>query len=159
MLFGCATPLTIESDGNRLAAILGIEHEDVRFISYCTFDEIRRWEKKTKPTEGIVALTRDDIRMLGGDLRTASTKKEIRIPISEIEGIDIRHFGRGRQLQLIVGEHLIVLEVTANKQLIDQEGSQRLYDLIISSGAPTWESEKYYLQEAPPIMFIPIILY
>jgi hypothetical protein len=146
ILFGCASPLKTETDGKALAEILNVPHEEIHFISYCTFDEIRKWEDDIELTQGIVALLESELRIFGArNLRAASPKKEIRIPIQEMDGVGLARFLQGRRIQIKHDEHLIVLEITKDNVFIDKEGSYRLYEMLKERGVPDFETSKFYL--------------
>jgi hypothetical protein len=166
ILFGCATPfnipLKIDTDGPRLAQIIGVNFEDVRFISYCRFDELRAGKYYVKLQNGTCVLTEERIYLLVGNFRSASTFEGLSFAIEELEGVDTQShkslFSRKTQIQIVQGQHIghtriIVLEITANRAVIAQEESSRFYDLLIASGVPEWESKRYYHSDPPPSCF------
>lgn len=157
-LAGCATPLTKETDVQRFAEIIRVPRTDVQFISYCTFAETRGWDDHAVFTEGIVAVTSAGLHVLGGNLNNASSKREIVLSNQQISGIDLRHYGRGRQLHLWSGDHILVLEITANKAFVDQAGSEQVLQMFRTRGIPQKKSDHYFKGSVPPILFVPIPL-
>lgn len=158
LLTGCATPLTMEKDGLTLAHIVGVDHYEVKFISYCNFAEAKRGERWSSYLRaGIVVLTEKHLVILIGDFSNDSTKEEIRLLLSDVNGVDLRKFGLGRQIQLLKGEDVIVLEIKAYNVWIDRAGSEELFNLILAAGVPKWESEKWFTSRPIPVpLFIPI---
>jgi hypothetical protein len=149
---GCGTTSDIQSGGDDVASILGVEQSEIRFSSYCYYAEIRKLEKKTvQYSQGILAFTTAQLLLSGGDLRTTSPSKEIQVPISEIEGVDLREYepDGSLQLQVIYGEYLLVIVVTSDKAWVDREGSQKLHDLLVAEGVPQWQSEQIYKEDGP----------
>jgi hypothetical protein len=155
---GCATPLDISKNGPPLAQAVGIPSENIQFISYCSFGECRVWEKELIFIEGILVVTPDSIHLFGGNLNDLSQKQEIKLTYQKIDGIDIRRYGKGRQIQILNGEHLVVIEITKNKAFIDQEGSEQIYELITKRGIKVWHSKRYYRATVPSMIFIPLII-
>lgn len=155
-LAGCATPLKIEKSGGDAAAIIGVPSSQIKFIGYCGFGEVPPGGNHTESGggQGLIVLTADSIFLLAGDLPNAAVRQRIRY--KEIGGVDVKHFGRARQLQILKGNAVVVMEITKNKALIDQEGSDRAAQILREHGVPAWKSQKYYLPKRSFPIIIPI---
>jgi hypothetical protein len=160
---GCATaPLKMETDGPKLAEIVGIHPSELKFISYCGFVETTR-EEATSPeyypisaTERIVLLTDTDLYILIDGVRTASAKDEIRVPLSELSGVTLTFNKNLRgdlvayQLQFLRGEHVLVVQIAfSGPDEMRLEEAQRPFDLVLAAGVPKWDSEKFFLLVLP----------
>jgi hypothetical protein len=71
MLVGCATPLTIQSDGKHIASKIGVKHEDIHFLSYGIFGKIvkpliPKWKSTAYFARGMIMATQTDLYFLSG---------------------------------------------------------------------------------------------
>jgi hypothetical protein len=155
-LGGCATPLNVEKNGGSAASLIGVPSSQIKFIDYCGFGDVPPDGKHIESNygQGLIVLTSDSLVLLSGDLPNASVRQ--RIKYKDIGGVDVRHFGRARQLQILKGNVVVVMEITKNKAMIDQEGSDRAAGILRQHGVPHWQSKRYYLPKQKIPIFIPI---
>ncbi|HST30453.1 MAG TPA: hypothetical protein VLK27_06395 [Chthoniobacterales bacterium] len=73
-----------------------------------------------------------------------------------MRGVDVHHFGRGRQLQIRTDSGVIVIEVSNKKALIDSEGTERAREILRQHGVPDWKSDTHYLMKVKTPIIIPI---
>jgi hypothetical protein len=152
---GCATPLKVETNGEDLARVIGASPSEISFVSYCSFGEPLPSSIHVKFIEGVILLTHDSIVLLSGNPPKVAVKQRIRF--AELMGVDLKHFGRGRQLQVLKGSTVTVMEISASKSMIDHGGSERAQQILREHGVPEWKSNKYYLRLVETPIFIPII--
>lgn len=149
-LSGCATPLSVQSDGKELASIIGKEPADIRFLSYCYYSIVQDLEgKSVKYAEGILVLEGSQLHLLDDDifdenLREEYKSEEVVIPISEIEGVGVKKWGLGLQVQLLMDGYLIMIQLLPNRLKVSHEETQKLHDFLNSDGVPEWACEKFY---------------
>jgi hypothetical protein len=155
-LGGCATPLTVEKSGGSAAAIVGVPSSQIKFIGYCGFGDVPLGGNHTESNggQGLIVLTDDSLVLLAGELPNAAVRQ--RIKYKDIGGVDVRRFGRARQLQILKGNVVVVMEITKNKAMIDQEGSDRAAQILRQRGVPQWQSKRYYLPKRKIPIIIPI---
>ncbi len=153
---GCATALNVERNGGPAAAIVGVSQSQIRFIGYCGFGDVPPGGNHVESNggQGLIALTDDSLVLMAGELPNASVRQ--RIKYKDIGGVDVRHFGRARQLQILKGNVVVVMEITKNKAMIDQEGTDRAAQILRQHGVPQWQSKKYYLPKPQIPIIIPI---
>src|SRR5262245_58020148 len=72
LLAGCATPLKQDAASPDVGRILGVSSSDVRFVSYCSFGDAPPSGHHVSFDQGIIAITRDSLVLLKGDLAKAS---------------------------------------------------------------------------------------
>jgi hypothetical protein len=139
---GCTAPLSIKTNGEHIAQTLGIDRSDIRFLSYCTFDEIHEPDIEGGHyfAHGIVAVTGTHLHLVKRYDSTAGTaRSNIVIPVAEIDGVGVMPLGYGPiQLQLICDEGLIVI------YLKPKEGTYELNDLFVAEGVPHRQCVKAY---------------
>lgn len=148
--------MNIEKSGGDAAAIIGVPSSQIQFIGYCGFGDVPPGGNHVESGggQGLIVLTNDSIFLLAGDLPNASVRQ--RIKYKEIGGVDVRHFGRACQLQILKGNIVVVMEITKNKAMIDQKGSERARQILRQHGVPDWKSAKYYLPKPKIPIIIPI---
>ena len=167
LFFGCATPLTIQSDGKCLAPKIGVGHESIRFLSYCNFAKIPKPKtlkykipKSKIPkftthntvvgARGIIMVTQSKLYLLKGTPSEISNSGKIDIPFSRIQAVDMRKSGGSRQIQLLVGNDLIVLNIIRYNMRCDKVGSEYLCNYLYESGVSKWESKELFGMAIPP---------
>jgi hypothetical protein len=150
------TPLSTEADGQRLAQIMGVSRDSVQFISYCCFAETRGWDRYIEFTSGILAVTNDGVHILGGDLTNASKKREIVLRYDQLTGVELLHFGAGRQLQIWTSDHVIAIEITATRTTMDHAASEQVFQSLKARGVAQRTDSRFFFAKAPPMIFIPI---
>jgi hypothetical protein len=155
---GCATPLNVQTDGEEMAQILGIEQSEIRFLSYCTFDQIRASDDEGRIyfAHGIVAVSRTHFHLVKRYVDKGTERTEIIVPIPDLDGVGVTppELG-GIQVQLIDGDSVIAVV------LKPKERSHELSKLLISDGVPQWHCEtRYYTGNPMPdwLNFFPIPL-
>jgi hypothetical protein len=155
-LAGCATPLNVEQSGGSAASIVGVPASQIKFVGYCGFGDVAPGANHVESNsgQGLIVLTNDSLFLLSGDLPNASVRQ--RIKYKEIGGVDVRHFGRARQLQILKGNVIVVMEITKNKAMVDQEGTDRAAQILREHGVPEWKSLKYYMPKPKIPIIIPI---
>src|SRR4051794_14231997 len=116
LLSGCATPLNLDRNGRDAAAVIGLSSDRIKFIGYCGFATVTTSGDRTNAAQGLIALTDDSIVLLKGDLPGASVNQKIKY--SSLRGVDVKRFGRARQLQVLQGSDVIVMEITRNKAMV-----------------------------------------
>ena len=156
ILAGCTTPLNVATDGATFATAVRIPNDDVKFISYCDFGEGREWADDIGLIRGIIAITTNAVYLSAGGLNDAFQQREIVIFFKDMNGIDLKHFGLGRQVQFKTADHVVVVQVTRNRQTIDREASEEVYRLIKEHGVAEWESRKFYIQKPAPVYVMPM---
>lgn len=156
LLSGCATPLNVQKSGASAAEIVGVPASQIKFIGYCGFGEVPPGGNHVELNggQGLIVLTGDSLVLLAGDLPNATVRQ--RIKYKDISGVDVRHFGRARQLQILKGNVVVVMEITKNKAMVDQAGTDRAADILRQHGVPQWQSKKYYLPKPKIPIIIPI---
>jgi hypothetical protein len=153
---GCLAPLSLERDTHVLTKAIGNTSGDIQFASYCAYGEGRPWDDTFTFNEGTLVLTSSALHLFYGNIDAVMDKKEIKIPISEMKGVNIESFVLNRQIHVLTTDHLYVLSITKSRQGIDRQGSQQLFEMIRAHGVPKWDNDEFY-KERPPMMFIPII--
>jgi hypothetical protein len=109
-LVSCATPLKIENDAGSFAKVAGVRSPDIEFISYCSFGDALPEDSHVEFTEGILLVTRDSVYLLKGIGEKATLAKKIKF--TDLTGSDLKHFGGGRQLQLLEEGRIIVIQIS-----------------------------------------------
>ena len=155
LLSGCATPLTPAHDGPRFSAITGVPPKDVQFISYCGFAQGQGGGSWRKFENGIFALTPQGIHILEGELDSGLLSPQIVLPTARMTGVALNKFGRSRQLQIWSGESMLVVQLTANKELIDAAGSEEVFEQLKQRGVPPRDSS-HCIFATPDIYYVPI---
>jgi hypothetical protein len=156
-LGGCATPLSVRDNGSSVASLIGIPASQIKFVGYCGWGEVPPGGKNPGPGgQGLIVLTNDSVVLLNGDLPSATVQRKIKY--KEISGVDVKHFIRACQLQILQKDVVVVMEITKNKAMIDQAGSERAAQILREHGVPSFESKKYYRPRISPptFIFIPI---
>ena len=144
LISACSIPLEMETDGRKLAEIIGIDYSSVKFISYCDFDEIRNWEEKIVVKKGIVVLTVNELIIFNGNLNSMTKNKEIVVSIDKIDGVGVEKYFRARQVQVAHGEHLVIVQVAPDQVFISQRATEELFQALVSYGVPPSKCVKYY---------------
>jgi hypothetical protein len=160
LLSGCYTPPKVDPNLGRVAQQMGIQPDEVRFLSHCSFDCIPADGSDFQPQVmvGVVALTELEIHVFGGDFRSESACMKLIIPIQAISGVGLVPLFEGRQLQLLYGDQVIVIWVRTPGRRYDRRISELIYDELISKGVPNWESGQFYAPLASiisPVDFVP----
>jgi len=62
-------------------------------------------------------------------------------------------FGRIRQIQIWSGESMLVVQLSANKEFIDQAGSERVFEILKQRGVPE-RTFSHCVFAAPDINYI-----
>jgi hypothetical protein len=147
---GCATPMSVEKSGGSVASVIGVPISQIKFIGYCQWGDVPPGGKHPESNggQGSIVLTDDSVFLLAGDLPNETVKRRIRY--MEINGVDVRHILRARQLQILKGDIVTVMVITKNKVLIDQAGTDRVAQILREHGVPAWKSERYYQPKIPP---------
>jgi hypothetical protein len=155
-LSGCATPLNVQKSGASAAASVGVPSSQIKFIGYCGFGDVPPGGNHVESNggQGLIILTGDSLVLLAGDLPNATVRQ--RIKYQDIGGVDVRHFGRARQLQILKGNVVVVMEITKNKAMIDQAGTDRAAEILRQHGVPQWQGKKYYLPKRKIPIIIPV---
>src|SRR5712691_3533090 len=153
-LGGCAAPLDVHKSSSSAASVIGVPVSQIQFVGYCDFGDVPPGGKHPEQNggNGLIVLTNDSIFLLTGELPNTTVKRKIRY--REINGVDVRHILRARQLQVLKGDIITVMVITKNKALIDQAGTDRVAQILREHGVPAWKSEKYYQPKIPPPDFI-----
>lgn len=152
MLGGCAAPLNVQTSTGNAASVIGVPAPQIRFISYCGWGTVLVGGKYPEGGgDGLIVLTNDSIILLQGDPALMVRRK---IKYKEIDGVDVRHFGRARQLQILLKDVITLMEITKNKALVDQEGTERAAQILRDHGVPPFKSTKYYRPKIPIPTFI-----
>jgi len=135
---GCATPLSIPRDGERLAKVADVPMADLQFISHCGFAEgPARW-KSLDFRDGVIVVSPESIQLLQGSRPTFSGGRHIVIPFSSMNRVAFRHWGRVRQVQVYVGDRVVAIEVRK------KEGTEYVFQTIKDHAIPVWEGERFY---------------
>jgi hypothetical protein len=156
-LGGCATPLNVQKSGGDVASIIGVPSAQIKFIGYCGWGDVRAGGKNQEGGgQGLIVLTDDSIILLKGDLPAATVQRKIKY--KEISGVDVRHFIRARQLQILQKDVVVVMEITKNKAMVDQAGTERAAQILRGHGVLPFKGKKYYRPRIRPplIIFIPV---
>jgi hypothetical protein len=156
-LGGCATPLTVQKNGGDVASIIDVPSSQIKFIGYCQWGDVPPGGKNWgNGGQGLIVLTNDSIFLLKGDLPGATVQRKIKY--KEISGVDVKHIIRAYQLQIMHKDVVVVMEITKNKAMIDQAGTERAAQILRERGVPSFEGKKYYRPRIPPpdFIFIPI---
>lgn len=155
---GCTPFLDTQKSSAPAASVVGVPSTQIRFMGYCVFGDVPPGGKhiESNSDTGLIVLTNDSIFLLAGDLSNATVRR--RIKYKEIDGVDARHFLRACQLQIVRGDIVTVMEITKNKALLDQAGTDRAAAILREHGVPAWKSLRYYQPKIPPpnIIFVPI---
>ena len=145
---GCAAaPLNVETSGPAVAQTLGVSSSDITYLGSCAFGQAPPSGIHVSFTDGVVVLTRDTLVLMAGKLPHAVPIQ--RIEFREMRGVDLRHFGRGRQLQILTAGGITVVERIPT--------TVQVYDALRQRGVPEWKGDKYYLMR-PKAMIVPIPL-
>jgi hypothetical protein len=145
-LTGCATPLDRAVAGPRLAQKLGRDASKVRFVGNCNFAAVDKSERNSTvySTLGLVGLIGDDLILARGSLDKPAPLKSSCIPISSMGGVDLRKFGMARQIQIPLGNRLLLLNVMVDSFVMDGKGTEELYELLLKLGVSRWQGAKFY---------------
>lgn len=154
-LAGCATPLQTETIAPQIAKMTGVPSSDIVFVSYCSFGEAPPSGHHVSFTEGIIALSRNTLFLIQGDL---AGEVAHRIGFSEMLGVDVHHFGRGRQLQIRTNRSVMVIEVSKNRQIVDAEGTEKARQILQEHGVANWKSDTHYLMKTKIPIIVPVPL-
>ncbi len=149
----CVTPpLKTEQKRDRLAEAVGFEPDDIAFMNYCIFEEIRESGsgKKLKGHRGIVAVTESELCLVDGVLRKTPKNYFLKIPLSEIVGVS----SSNGLMQIKHQDRLIVLFLYHWNDLVaDRDLTQELYQSLVLANVPGFETEERYSftrLQAPP---------
>lgn len=141
---GCVTaPLKTQQQRERLAEAVGFEPGEIAFMNYCFFEEVQEpdSEKKLKGLRGIVAMTDSELCLIDGVLRKAPKSYFLKIPLSEIEGVNSSY----SQIQIKHQGRLFVLFVyNWNDLHPDYNLTNELYGSLIFANVPQFETSNYY---------------
>jgi TonB family protein len=144
LVSGCATALDPKKDSLAVARIVGCSPEDIQFMSYCSYAVGMREAKGFPFFRGMLVITPVSVMLHVGSLEEVPKAQEIRLPYGTMKGVDLRHFGFGRQVQILVDEHVVAINVTKNRPKIDEKGSEEVFGLITKHGVKPWKSERFY---------------
>ena len=145
-ILGCAaTPINIQSNAPSVAKTLGVSTSDVTYLGRCTFGQAPSSGIHVSFNDGVVVLTRDTLVLMEGKLPDARPVQ--RINFREMRGVDLHHFGRGRQLQILTSNGVTVVDVIPT--------TVQVYDTLRQRGVPAWKSDKHYLMR-PKYIVVPI---
>ena len=151
---GCASPLKQEAASADVGKTLGVPASDIGFVSYCSFGDAPPSGNHVSFTQGVLALTNNSLVFLSDDLPHAVPLRKIKF--TEMRGVDVHHFGRGRQLQIRTDSGVIVAEVSKNKALVDSGGTENVREILRRHGVPDWKSDTHYLMKVKTPIIIPI---
>jgi hypothetical protein len=144
---GCAaTPLSVENNAPIVAKKLGVSGSDITYLGRCTFGQAPPSGIHVTFTDGVVVLTRDMLVLMADKLPDSVPVQ--RMKFREMRGIDLHHFGRGRQLQILTSNGITVIDVIPT--------TEQVYNALRQRGVPEWKSEKHYLMNVKGPIFIPI---
>ena len=153
LLPGCATPLTLQQDAGELGQAIGVPPSEIVFASYCDFGEAPSRGKHVAFTHGTLVVGRSSLYLLRGSGAAASIEKQIRF--SDINGADMKRYGLGRQLQLLVGTTVVVIQITKNKALADPAGSETVRQILRDQGVRDFTGPKFFFPR-PSTIIVPI---
>ncbi|MCZ6675556.1 MAG: hypothetical protein O7C75_21720 [Verrucomicrobia bacterium] len=149
LVSGCTTPQTQDGEEKELASALGIEKSDVRYLSYGKFVKIPDGSKEIiQFTDGVVLLTETDLHLFKGGLESSPTEDEVRIPIADMNGVNLiyRKLTKTYQLQIKQQDRLIVLNAREDKRVNENESIRKLHSMILASDVAAWPSTEYYVE-------------
>ena len=130
LILGACTlrEISLEEHGPDLAPNLGVNEEQLQFLSYCgyrTVDEDHRQFEYTHP--GIVTMTGEEIVILAGDIDSTTLKEILRIPFQKSEVSQL-----GDHVQIRHGDNVTVIRTYVLDRLtFDQASSDKLFNLLI----------------------------
>ena len=116
ILTSCSAPLSIENEGEVLSEQLELD-EDILFLSYCDFGELKPEEERFEIMTGIISVTQSELTLMGGNISNIDTAEKITIPIDNMQGVGLQHFGAGRQVQIKLDNSMILIGITNNQWL------------------------------------------
>ncbi len=144
LVAGCVTaPLKTQDQRNNLIESIGYRPSEVALIDYCFFESIHELnsERRTGGIRGIVVMTDSEICLMDGAMGMVPTKHFLRIPISEIEGVN----SSADQVQIRYEDETFVLvafnwsDFRANLGL-----TNRIYETLIAANVPEFETSEFY---------------
>jgi hypothetical protein len=156
-LGGCATPLSVQKSGGDVASIIGVPSSQIKFVGYCGWGDVPPGGKNIgEGGQGLIVLTNDSVILLKGDLPAVTVERKIKY--KEMSGVDAKHFIRACQLQILQKDVVVVMEITKNKAMIDQAGTDRAAQILREHGVPSFKAKKYYRPriQPPNFIFIPM---
>lgn len=142
LLPGCASLSNRQASSNT-----GSEQWDVyRFIGQASYSEVRQGDKQIEFIAGRLALNKTHLVMITGDSVSGVGGKELRIPIPDLEGAglylgDVTH---SNQLQLKYKKSMLIVHVSGAQRTVENQRTQKLYDLLVSDGVPRLMTEQFY---------------
>ena len=151
---GCASPLKKEAASADVGKTLGVPASDIAFVGYCSFGDAPPSGNHVSFTQGILALTKNSLILLSDDLPHAVPLRKIKF--TEMRGVDVHHFGRGRQLQIRSESGVLVIEISKNKALVDTAGTEKVREILRQHGVPDWKSDTHYLMKVKTPIVVPI---
>ncbi len=141
---GCATlPLKNDRHRQRLAESIDSEPSAITFMNYCFFEEIEAPSDENQLTgvRGIVAMTESEICIMDGVLRNAPKNYFLKIPFSDIEGVN----NSGKQVLIKYQDRMIALFLYDWADFVsDPELNLELYQSLVFADVPTFETEERY---------------
>jgi hypothetical protein len=156
LVAGCAAPLETNADRDALAQAANVPASQVQFFSYCSFGETPPSGHHVRVTEGVILLTHDSLLIT--ELPPSRAVKQ-KIAYREMTGVDVVHFGFGRELQVKLPDgNILVLQVSRDRGTVDKVGTEKVQQILLARGVASWHSDTFYLGvvDIPPIS-LPII--
>ena len=150
----CASPLKQEAASADVGKTLGVPASDIAFVSYCSFGDAPPSGNHVSFIQGVLALTKTSLVLLSDDLPHAVPLRKIKF--AEMRGVDVHHFGRGRQLQVRSETGVLVIEISKNKALVDTAGTEKVREILRQHGVPDWKSDTHYLMKVKTPIIVPI---
>lgn len=141
---GCVTtPLKTQHQRDRLVESIGYQPSEVALINHCFFEEVQELNagKKIRGIRGIVAMTDSEICLMNGVMGIAPTRRLLKIPISEIEGVS----RSSEQVQIRYQDKLFVMVVFNWSDFrLNHSLTNKIYESLIAANVPHFEMRRYY---------------
>lgn len=162
LLSGCATNLTHEEDGNRLAQAAGVPRENIRLARVCWVMSVRPPEIRGEIEEyHAVVVAQEALHLLEletGWIRERPKHQGIRLKYSDMKGVDLKKDSDDSvQLQILCAENIYVIrDYRPWRTMLSPPipaYSEQIFRLIRERGVPTGESKAWYFAKKSPVSY------
>ena len=134
---------------------LAVPAESIEFREQCDFAVTAvNATTATHQTAGVLVLTGQELAIFSRD-ETDQYVPRVRFPYTQLKGVALWRFGRGRQLQVFTESSLIIVAVTAGKILADPTAAEEAFSLLIKHGVPRSEDVGLVTTPPPMLIFVP----
>ena len=156
-LVGCTAPIKDDITSSQIEADTGFEGKSILDIIHSSFTVT----SKTSPTgvwrTGVIAMTDSEFFIYAMNASGENTVQVLRLPYSEMQGINLVEEGEGCQVQILGMLGIVALEFMDPEQTtIDEDASKEIVSYIKGKKVPEFSPKRRIRRQSKMPLIIPL---